>query len=84
MTSAHADMRRTGMLYGYGFEVSQGKQKSAAYGHAGGFPGVSAFLEIYESHGFVLAVLANQGDGATEVANAWRDLLMNSSQAAVE
>jgi len=84
MTTARSDMGGTGMLYGYGFEVAHGQQPSMVYGHAGGFPGVSAFLEIHEGRGYVLAVLSNQSEGATEVANAWRDLLMRSSQSAGE
>lgn len=45
--------------YGYAFEAPHG---GAVYGHGGGFPGISAHLDIYrDPAGWVVVVLANQG-----------------------
>jgi len=75
LTGAHTEMTGTGMMYGYGFTVSRGEPGHRVYGHTGGFPGVSALLEVYEESGYVLAVLSNVDEGATRVGDAWRDLL---------
>ena len=60
--------------YGYGFmeKVENGKR---VVGHGGGFPGISAQLDIYRDQGYVLAVLANYDGGATPVANKVSELL---------
>jgi len=75
LTDVRTEMVGTGMMYGYGFTVSRGEPGHRVFGHTGGFPGVSAVLEVYEESGYVLAVLSNVGEGATRVGDAWRDLL---------
>lgn len=60
--------------YGYGFmdEAHHGKR---VVGHGGGFPGISAQLDIYLDQGYTLAVLSNYDGGATSVARKVRELL---------
>jgi D-alanyl-D-alanine carboxypeptidase len=60
--------------YGYGFleRVENGKR---VVGHGGGFPGISAQLDIYRDRGYVLAVLSNYDGGATPIANRVAELL---------
>jgi CubicO group peptidase (beta-lactamase class C family) len=70
-----AAMEGTGLLYGRGFTIARGATASRMWGHAGGFPGASALLEVHEDGGWVLAVLSNTTDGAGIVGDAWRDLL---------
>jgi len=60
--------------YGYGFieRVENGKR---VVGHGGGFPGISAQLDIYRDQGYVLAVLSNYDGGSTPVAAKVAELL---------
>jgi CubicO group peptidase (beta-lactamase class C family) len=60
--------------YGYGFmdERNHGKR---VVGHGGGFPGISAQLDVYLDQGYTLAVLSNYDGGATPVARKVRELL---------
>lgn len=51
--------------YGYAFETPDG---GAVYGHGGGFPGISAHLDIYrDPAGWVVVILANQGEAVYPV-----------------
>jgi len=77
LTEPRVEMAGTGRMYGRGFTVSRG-EAPRIWGHAGGFPGVGALVEVYEDRGWVLAVLSNTTDGATPVGDAWRDLLRRS------
>jgi len=77
LTEPRVEMAGTGRMYGRGFMVSRG-DAPRIWGHAGGFPGVGALVEVYEDRGWVLAVLSNTTDGATPVGDAWRDLLRRS------
>jgi CubicO group peptidase (beta-lactamase class C family) len=43
--------------YGYGFGA---RENDTIYGHNGGFPGVSALMEVYRESGFVVVVLGNR------------------------
>jgi CubicO group peptidase (beta-lactamase class C family) len=61
--------------YGLGFEVDRAPGGGTVFGHAGGFPGVGAFLRVYARSGFTLVVLSNGSSGAGEVAGAWEALL---------
>jgi len=67
------DMTGTGRRYGYGV-VTSGPPGQRLYGHEGGFPGVSALVEIYEADGTVLTVLSNTTTGAPPIGDVWRDL----------
>jgi len=44
-------------------------------GHGGGFPGISAQLDIYLDQGVTVAVLSNIDQGAQRVSFRLRDLL---------
>ncbi|NBB93944.1 MAG: serine hydrolase [Gammaproteobacteria bacterium] len=58
--------------YGFGFQVQHG---GALYGHGGGFPGISANLDIAaEPDGWVVVVLANDDSARAPVVKA-RQLL---------
>ena len=60
--------------YGYGFtETVEGGKRIV--GHGGGFPGISAQLDIYRDLGYTLAVLSNYDGGSTPVANRVREWL---------
>jgi CubicO group peptidase (beta-lactamase class C family) len=61
--------------YGLGFEVDRAPGGGTVFGHAGGFPGVGAFLRVYARSGFTLVVLSNGSTGTGEIAGAWEALL---------
>lgn len=57
--------------YAYGFIVHRGKDGKRLYGHAGGFPGESADLEVYGDGAWTLIVLSNVSGGAGEIVGTW-------------
>jgi CubicO group peptidase (beta-lactamase class C family) len=59
--------------YGYGFGIQAGGR---IVGHSGGFPGISAQLDIYLSDDYTVAVLANYGGAAQPVIEKARTLLL--------
>jgi CubicO group peptidase (beta-lactamase class C family) len=59
--------------YGYGFAIDAG---SRIVGHSGGFPGISAQLDIYLADDYTVAVLANYGGAAQPVIEKARTLLL--------
>jgi CubicO group peptidase (beta-lactamase class C family) len=61
--------------YGYGFQEEHylGTRIS---GHGGGFPGVSAKLDIYRDLGYTVAVLSNVDAGAPPVVAKIRELIV--------
>lgn len=61
--------------YGLGFEVDRAPGGGAVFGHAGGFPGVGAFLRVYARSGFTLVVLSNGSHGTGDIVGAWEALL---------
>lgn len=63
--------------YGRGFSV-QGGPADRIVGHAGGFPGISAQLDIYLERGYTLAVLSNYDQAAYAVADQVREWLARS------
>jgi len=65
-----------GAHYGYGFTVTDEPQKIV--GHSGGFPGISANLDIFVETGYVVAVMANYGAVAGEVSDAIRGLVLRT------
>ncbi|HEV8363695.1 MAG TPA: serine hydrolase domain-containing protein [Gemmatimonadaceae bacterium] len=58
--------------YGYGFGIFAGGQ---IVGHSGGFPGISANLDMYLTSGYTTAVLSNYGRGSQPVVQKARALL---------
>lgn len=59
--------------YGFGFGISEGGR---IVGHSGGFPGISAQLDIYLIDGYTMAVMANYGGAAQPVIEKVRTLLL--------
>jgi CubicO group peptidase (beta-lactamase class C family) len=59
--------------YGYGFGIDAGGR---IVGHSGGFPGISAQLDIYLADGYTMAVLANYGGAAQPVIEKARTLIL--------
>jgi len=64
----------SGAGYGYGFGLDAGPL-GRVVGHNGGFPGISASLDIFVDSGWVVAVLSNYGRAADPVARQIRQLL---------
>ncbi len=62
--------------YGYGFSL-EGQPSQRIVGHGGGFPGISAKLEMHLDSGFTIAVLSNYDGGAMPIADRARELLTN-------
>ena len=58
--------------YGYGFMV-HAVHGHRAFGHFGGFPGVSTALEVYPDLGYTAVVLSNYDDGGPRVLMPLRD-----------
>lgn len=64
--------------YGYGFRNS-GSTEHRIVGHSGGFPGISANLDIFIDDGYVSVVLSNYGGAARPVVNKIRELVRQLS-----
>ena len=60
--------------YGYGFAI-QGQPDNRIVGHAGGFTGISANLDMFLDHGYTAAVMSNYDNGARIVALKIEELL---------
>lgn len=73
MTTGYVEMGPD-IAYGYGYGVTQGKQKH--YGHTGGSPGASASFEVFPESGHVVIVLSNQGGRSLGVAQALAGLVL--------
>jgi D-alanyl-D-alanine carboxypeptidase len=82
LTTPRVELAGTGHLYGRGFTVTRGDPGHRVFGHAGGFPGVGALVEVNPRSGWILAVLSNTTDGASVVGDAWHDLLARCSASA--
>jgi D-alanyl-D-alanine carboxypeptidase len=68
LTTGQAEAGWGGRCMAYGF-FERSSYGTHSIGAAGGFPGMSADLVIYPSHGYVVAVLANMDpDIATQVS----------------
>lgn len=63
--------------HGLGFAVQDQPQK--VVGHSGGFPGISANLDIFPESGYVAVVLANYGGIAGELSERLRALVLRTS-----
>jgi CubicO group peptidase (beta-lactamase class C family) len=63
---------RPGEQYAYGFIV----RANGSVGHGGGFPGVSAYTNIYPETGYAFVVFSNEDRGAQDITN-YLDSLMN-------
>ena len=66
-----------GADYGFGFAVRDEPQKIV--GHSGGFPGISANLDVFPESGFAVAVLSNYSDAAIPMAEAIRALVLRTT-----
>jgi CubicO group peptidase (beta-lactamase class C family) len=60
-----------GAHYGYGFSVND--EPTKIVGHSGGFPGISANLDVFVESGHVVAVLSNYGTAAAQVSQRIRE-----------
>jgi CubicO group peptidase (beta-lactamase class C family) len=58
--------------YGFGFGIFEGGK---IVGHSGGFPGISANLDMFLTSGYTVAVLSNYGGGSMPVVRKARSLL---------
>ena len=65
-----------GADYGCGFAVTDRPQKIV--GHSGGFPGISANLDVFVESGWVVVVLSNSGMAASELSAALRELVLRT------
>jgi hypothetical protein len=59
--------------YGYGFGI---EENGRVVGHGGGFPGISAQLDIFVEEDYTVAVLSNYGMGAPPVVEKARALIL--------
>jgi len=69
---------KMGAHYGYGFSVRDEPQKIV--GHSGGFPGISANLDLFPETGYVVVVLSNYSDAAIPVSEEIRALVLHTSE----
>ena len=67
-----------GADYGFGFAVTDEPQKIV--GHSGGFPGISANLDLFLESGYVVVVLSNYGRAAHELSQALRALVLQAGE----
>lgn len=67
-----------GADYGFGFAVTDEPQK--VVGHSGGFPGISANLDLFLESGYVVVVLSNHGRAAHELSGALRALVLQAGE----
>ena len=59
--------------YGFGFEI-QDVDGQKAYGHRGGFPGVSSMLSVNRQSGITTVILSNIDNGAIPVSEKLREV----------
>lgn len=60
--------------YGFGFGI-QGTPKDRVVGHTGGFPGISASLEMFLDSGYTAVVLSNADPGSQAVVQKIREMI---------
>ncbi len=77
MWTATPQSQRDGPGYGFGFGV-HGETGNRMVGHNGGFPGISALLEIHLDKGITVALLSNYDRGAELVGQKVAELLTRS------
>jgi len=63
-----------GASYGFGFGVEQGSAGKVV-GHAGGFSGINAQLDVYPDRGYIVVVMSNVDSGASPLARRFGQLL---------
>jgi CubicO group peptidase (beta-lactamase class C family) len=73
MTTGYAEMNPD-IAYGYGFGVTEGKQKH--YGHTGGSPGTSASFAVFPESGHVVIVLSNREGSSLDLAQSLAGLVL--------
>ncbi len=64
--------------YAYGFQEERYAGQRLA-GHSGGFPGISALLDMYRDSGYTVAVLSNYDRIAQPVSMKLREMLTNNA-----
>ncbi|WP_424003662.1 serine hydrolase domain-containing protein [Maribacter sp. IgM3_T14_3] len=65
--------------YGYGFSIKNGAGGKVV-GHSGGFPGINSNLDIFLDSGYIVAVMSNYDQGASEIANKISNLIARLSK----
>ena len=65
--------------YGYGFSIKNGSSGKVV-GHSGGFPGINSNLDIFLDSGYIVAVMSNYDQGASEIANKISNLIARLSK----
>lgn len=73
-TRTAQSQRERAMSYGMGFVVA-GEPGHRIVGHSGGFPGISANLDIFTDSGFTAVVLSNYDNAARVVSDKFRELV---------
>jgi CubicO group peptidase (beta-lactamase class C family) len=73
-TPTPASQSSPGGGYGMGFGVASGPL-GRVVGHSGGFPGISAALDMHLDSGFTVAVLSNYDGGAMTIQSKVNELL---------
>ncbi|MGQ0643685.1 MAG: serine hydrolase [Gemmatimonadaceae bacterium] len=73
LTTAKPEL--TSPNYGYGFGIFDGGR---IVGHSGGFPGISANLDMFLQRGYTVMVLSNYGGGSMPVVRRERQLIGSS------
>jgi CubicO group peptidase (beta-lactamase class C family) len=72
LTSAKPELNSTG--YGYGFIIGANPD---AFGHSGGFPGISSELVMFTNSDYTAVVLSNYGFGSQTVTGKIRGLFQS-------
>ena len=67
--------------YAYGFIVRKERGGKRTFGHAGGFPGVNANLQVYGDGAWTLVVLSNAGEGGGDITGSWDGIVARISVA---
>ncbi|MBV9718363.1 MAG: beta-lactamase family protein [Candidatus Eremiobacteraeota bacterium] len=73
---------RPGVLYGFGME-QRTINGVRIVGHSGGGPGIQGFLDIYPDLGYVVSILANYDNAASEVDHKLRLAITDAPPAQV-
>jgi len=72
LTTAKPELNSPEYGYGFGVDVIKGQR---IVGHSGGFPGISAKLDMYLDTGYTVAVLSNYSQGMQPVVRKLMELM---------
>ena len=64
--------------YGYGFQVRT-SEAGKIVGHSGGFPGLSANLDIFLDQGYIIAVMTNHDQSAHSLSAKIREMIIEQN-----